>query len=155
VREITRFPGLAPERMRLFDAGELVPGQLSPHPTQLAVEWGGRQIGHPSTYGLLGGVRSSVFAVDLSPVDGAFDNHLSYAGEPAMFGLDESYTNAIRSVGPQTVTVAGHHAHSSSEMVFRWLALFLAEALSRGHWPIEEHDVWAAWDDARRPSPQR
>ena len=127
-----------------------MPGQTSEHPKQLAVEWGGRQSGHPSTYGLLGGLPSSTFLSTLDPEVGQVHDHLGGSGAPALFGLPDYSLRAIKLTGPLTVTVAAEHSHSSSEMVFRWLTEFLLWGFELGGWPASNQEVWENWDSARR-----
>lgn len=136
--------------MRTYALGELVPGQTLEHPTQLAVEWGGQHVGHPSTYGLLGGELGAAFQPELDPKSGEVHDQLGYKSVPALFGLSDDYRRAIESTGLRTVTVAAEHSHCSSQMVSRFLAAFLLWGLERGGWPANEDEVWDKWDSVRR-----
>jgi len=51
-----------PRRWRIWEPGELLPGETDAHPGRIIVEWCERA-GHPTSYALLGGHIGAVAAI--------------------------------------------------------------------------------------------
>jgi len=133
------------ERLRVYRRGEPVPGQRVVHPDQIAVEWAGRA-GHPSSYGLLGGIAEAS-TVEPMPV-GTFANALAQADIVA-FGLPEEFAAAAQR-DSVVITIAAAGEAGSSVNVFRALASMLVTLVARDG-SMEPEDLWAAWDASRTP----
>jgi hypothetical protein len=139
--------GLARGRLRLWTAPD-GPGGV-PIPTDgLCVEWAG-QVGHPSSYALLGGRVSDGKAGLLKVrLTGPYVDSPAGAADVVEFGLPEDYAVAVgRGVdgaGEVEVTLAAHGRAGSSPVVFarvgRLLAVFLRDGV-----PADDADVWRAW----------
>ena len=122
----------------------------------MGIEWVGR-IGHPTSYGLLGGYLAEMplggtFGPDLDVQVPYEDNLVGYgavwARELFLSGLPREYRHAVLEEDPSfRVCVAAHGDVSSSPNSFKWLARTLAAALRLGQWPDDE-SVWALWDSS-------
>jgi hypothetical protein len=112
---------------------------------------GRRQVGHPSTYGLLGGREArgeteSPFNLPL----GRYTASLAGKADVVEFGLPSQYERVVLDEGRSRfiVTVAAHSRVSSSPLVFRGLARMLVWVLDHGT-PTTDEEMWAAWDSAK------
>ena len=133
--------------MRIWTPPDAPAGSVAAAP--VAVEWGGR-IGHPSSYGLLGGQLIDGQTQILVPEDGGpFHGALAAWSERVVFGLAAEYRSAITSEAPVglALTVAAHGDMSSSRMVFRWLTCFLVDLLETGV-PENSENTWLRFDAA-------
>lgn len=132
-------------RLRLWTAPE-GPGRVSTPTDGLCVEWAG-QVGHPSSYALLGGRLSDgtpgQVRVDLT---GPYVGSLAGAADVVEFGLQEEYAVAVRRGvnGAVQVTIAAHGRVGSSPVVFARVGRLLAVFLRHGV-PADDADVWQAW----------
>lgn len=118
-------------------------------PTFLTVEWAGR-IGHPSSYGLLGGARSDSPMVNVGPAGGSFKRALTGRADDVRWGLPKEYAAAILAsladaAQPVSVSKAAHGMVGSSERAFVAVALLLSQLLALGM-PVDDVDVWTLWD---------
>jgi hypothetical protein len=122
------------------------------------VEWVGR-VGHPSSYGLLGGARAEASAVRVQSTGERFEDSLASTLDDVRWGLEAEYQTAVLEVlsaQPQGVLVskAAQGALGSSQYVFTQLARFLCAVLETGV-PVEDSDVWRLRDEIwESPEPQ-
>jgi hypothetical protein len=139
IREIER-PG---ERLRVWDDAR---GPLGDGGEGVAVEWAGR-VGHPSSYGLLGGRESGGAQTDHVESIG-YVSSLAGASDAVEFGLPDEYRDAVRDeFGTRfEVVVAAHGRIGSSERVFRRLAATVRSLLAQP--ATSDADLWALWDSA-------
>src|SRR5215475_4573286 len=130
----TRVVERAQPRMRL----RIVRGRSSTSgshgPTWAHVEWAGR-VGHPSSYGFLGGTRVDKSGVRVQPSGAKFRDSLASAADDVRWGLEPEYEVAILDAlesQPQGVLVsqAAQGAIGSSPYVFARLARFLGRILA-------------------------
>lgn len=113
----------------------------------LVLEFAGR-IGHPSSYGLLGGHGvPGQTTYELRVAGRPFVESMAARGDDVEFGLPSEYRRAISgSVATGlVVTVAAHGRVSSSQLVFRWLALTLRDWLRHGV-PEQPEPAWERFD---------
>jgi hypothetical protein len=118
-------------------------------PTSATVEWAGR-IGHPSSYGLLGGRLAASAGVEVQSSGAKYKDALASRSDDVRWGLPAEYDAAVQSmleVRPQPVRVstAAHGAIGSSEYVFQRVALLLCRVLAGGL-PTEDSEVWRLLD---------
>jgi hypothetical protein len=124
-------------------------------PSWAIVEWSGR-IGHPSSYGLLGGAPSRVPSVNVSEAGGRFADSLAGSVDEVRWGLPLEYERPVLEElvalpRPVDVTHAAHGLAGSSEMVFRALTRLLCQILTAGL-PTDDLEVWKlrdrCWNDS-------
>lgn len=129
-------------RMRVWMNAE---GPLDEAIDGLAVEWAG-QVGHPSSYGLLGGRAGEVTRLEV-PERGSYQGSLAGASDEVAFGLPAEYRQAVGQGlrSPVALTVAAHGQVGSSAYVFRRLASLLSALISDGV-PATDPDLWLLWD---------
>jgi hypothetical protein len=123
-------------------------------PATATVEWSGRA-GHPSSYGLLGGARSSGPRISVFPSGAKFRDALGSSSDDVRWGLPAEYEAAVAEAledQPQAVMVsqAAHGRIGSSVYVFRGLTVLLCRLLAGGV-PSEDAEIWKlrdrCWDD--------
>lgn len=117
--------------------------------SQLSLEWAGRT-GHPSSYGLLAGARSTVPGLNVPAEGGRYRQSLARSADEVYWGLPEEYRASVAEVlaeqpTPLTVTQAAHGLIGSSILVFRCLASMLAQ-VARGGTPVDDVDIWHLFD---------
>jgi hypothetical protein len=118
-------------------------------PAWVHVEWAGR-VGHPSSYGLLGGTRVDKSVVRIQPSGAKFRDSLASGVDDVRWGsqpeFDVAILDALQSQ-PQCVLVsqAAHGAIGSSPYVFARLARFLGRILATDI-PAEDAEVWRLFD---------
>lgn len=124
-------------------------------PSWATVEWAGR-IGHPSSYGLLGGAPARVPSVNVREGGGRFTDALAASVDDVRWGLPLEYEGPVLEVlvaqpRPVYITRAAHGLIGSSEMVFRALTRLLCQILTAGL-PTEDVEVWKlrdrCWNDS-------
>jgi hypothetical protein len=142
VREVHR----AGESLRVWTSAN---GPLDEVAEGLTVEWAG-QVGHPSSYGLLGGRSSQVTQVAPGDARG-YEESLAGAADQVRFGLPSEYAAAVSDAltTPVEVTIAAHGLVGSSPAVFSRVAAFLALLLRDGV-PEDDEDLWSGWAKASR-----
>jgi hypothetical protein len=118
-------------------------------PTWAQVEWAGR-VGHPSSYGFLGGTREDKSEVRVQPSGARFRDSLASTSDDVRRGLEPEYEVAILdALGSQPhgvlVSQAAHGAIGSSPRVFARLARFLGHILVTDV-PAEDAEVWRLFD---------
>ncbi len=118
-------------------------------PATATVEWAGRT-GHPSSYGLLGGARSSAPRISVFPSGAKFRGSLARSSDEVRWGLPAEYEAAIAEAmedQPQAVVVSqvAHGRIGSSMYVFRCLTVLLCRLLAGGV-PNEDAEVWKLRD---------
>ena len=120
-------------------------GPLGGSADGIAVEWAG-QVGHPSSYGLLGGRAAGLTRLDV-PERGAYEASLAGTSDDVTFGLPAEYRQAVGEglSSPVALGVAAHGQVGSSEYVFRRLAALLSALVSVGV-PATAADLWLLWD---------
>jgi hypothetical protein len=125
-------------------------------PSSATVEWSGRA-GHPSSYGLLGGRRSSRPHISVFPSGAKFRDALASSSDDVRWGLPAEYEAAVGLALEsqlQTVAVsqAAHGLVGSSVDVFRALTVLLCRLLAGGV-PREDAEIWKlrdrCWSDDR------
>ena len=121
-------------------------GLPATNPAQLAIEWVGRA-GHPSSFGLLGGVLASPGGFDARlEIERPYSGSLAGTADEVTWGLPADYRQAL---GPWTdrvrFTIAAHGMVGSSDLVFAHLAAVLTDALEMGGWSDEPATIWAAF----------
>lgn len=123
-------------------------------PSWVTVEWSGR-IGHPSSYGLLGGAPSRVPSVNVMEAGGRFADALAASVDDVRWGLPLEYEGPVLEVlvaqpRPVNISRAAHGLIGSSEMVFRALTHLLCHILTAGL-PTDDLEVWKlrdrCWND--------
>jgi hypothetical protein len=132
------------ERLRLWNCAD---GPAGEDADGLTVEYAGR-VGHPSSYGLLGGRRSTV--ASLHPLaSGRYESSLAGDSDDVEFGLPNEYKPAVAAGLHRRVeiVIAAHGRVGSSESVFRRLAATLSDLLDSDDVPTEA-DLWASWDSS-------
>jgi len=124
-------------------------------PSSVRVEWAGR-IGHPSSYGMLGGTRSPISRVRVFPSDAKFRDALAARADDVRWGLPAEYESVVvDALHDQLLTVsvsqAAHGTVGSSPHVFRALTNLLCRLLAEGV-PLEDSEIWRlrdrAWNQA-------
>lgn len=113
----------------------------------LVVEFAG-QVGHPSSYGMLGGHTTAAETTFDVPLNGLFyPDSMAASEDRATFGLPLEYRWAVLEAMPTglVVTVAAHGAVSSSEAIFARLTHLLG-ALLQSPLPATDDELWAALD---------
>jgi hypothetical protein len=118
-------------------------------PAWVHAEWAGR-VGHPSSYGLLGGTRVDKSAVRIQASGAKFRDSLASGADDVRWGSQPEFEVAILDAlqsQPQGVLVsqAAHGAIGSSPYVFARLARFLGRILTTGV-PAEDAEVWRLFD---------
>jgi hypothetical protein len=119
--------------------------------TMICVEGAGGMVGHPSTYGLLGG-REAHGEAD-SPVDllrGPSQAALAGRADIVEFGFPTDFERVVLEEARARIiiTVAAHGLASSSPLVFRGLTRMLLWVLDHGI-PTTDEQMWSAWDSAK------
>lgn len=124
-------------------------------PSSANVEWAGR-IGHPSSYGLLGGTRTTgAPQVAVWPDAAPFRHSLAGRGDHVRWGLPQEYEAPLldalrRQPVPMRISTAAHGEVGSSLHVFQSLAALLGRVLAAGV-PPEDEELWrwrdACWND--------
>ena len=145
----TRVVERAQPRMRLRIVRGRSSASGSHGPTWAHVEWAGR-VGHPSSYGFLGGTRVDKSGVRVQPSAAKFRDSLASAADDVRWGLEPEYEVAILDAlesQPQGVLVsqAAQGAIGSSPYVFARLARFLGRILATDV-PAEDAEVWRLFD---------
>jgi hypothetical protein len=124
-------------------------------PSWATVEWSGR-IGHPSSYGLLGGTPSRVPSVNVGEAGGRFADSLAASADDVRWGLPPEYEGPVLEVlvaqpRPVHINRAAHGLVGSSEVVFRAVTRLLCQILTAGL-PADDLEVWklrdACWNDS-------
>lgn len=140
------------QKARLFNAGESVAGTPAATPAQLAIEWVGRA-GHPSSYGLLGGVLATPGGFDAAlDVDRPYRRSLAGIDDETSWGLPAEYRSALAPwASTIRFTVAAHGIHGSSPRAFERLGEALAVALDNGEWRDDPAAIWEAMGRASGP----
>lgn len=134
-------------RMRIVSGPTQASG--SHGPAWVHVEWAGR-VGHPSSYGLLGGTRVDKSVVRIQP-SGASSETRSLPGQTTSVGVcspssrQQSWTRCSRSLRAFFVSLAAHGAIGSSPYVFARLARFLGCILATDV-AAEDAEVWRLFD---------
>ncbi len=120
-------------------------------PETAEIEWAGR-VGHPSSYGLLGGRRTSGDAQVAVTYDGTptYKGSLAGRSDKVLWALPAEYERAVINVlrqqpVPVVVTDAAHGEVGSSEYVFHTLAAMLGHVMAAGV-PADDDDVWLLLD---------
>jgi hypothetical protein len=126
----TRVLERAQPRMRLRIVSGHTRTSGSHGPAWVHVEWAGR-VGHPSSYGLLGGTRVDKSVVRIQPSGAKFRDSLASGADDVRWGSQPEFEVAILDAlqsQPQGVLVsqAAHGAIGSSPYVFARLARSLA-----------------------------
>ena len=119
--------------------------------TMICVEWAGGMVGHPSTYGLLGGREAR--GETESPVDlplGRFPASLAGTADVVEFGLPTEFERVVLDEARSriVVTVAAHGLVGSSPLVFGGLTRMLLWVLEHGI-PTTDEETCAAWNAAK------
>jgi hypothetical protein len=134
-------------KFRIFGPGEVVDPDVVLAEGEYLVEWAGR-VGHPSSYGCLGGRGSDRAGVDVNSARSGqpFRTSLAGLGDPVCWGLPAEYRTALGGVAlGLIVTHAAHGQASSSPGVFTSLARVLALVL-RTRNRASDHQIEAAWE---------
>ncbi|QIM20242.1 hypothetical protein G7075_02225 [Phycicoccus sp. HDW14] len=126
----------------------------SRRPGWLHGEWAGR-VGHPSSYGLLGGTRAQASSIRVAESGATFRDSLAGASDDVRWGLEQGYEPAIMAalgaqLQPVLITTAAHGSLGSSPHVFGCLARLLS-ALLATDLPSEDNDLWRMVDRAWNP----
>lgn len=136
-------------RMRLRIVRGLTRASGSHGPAWVHVEWAGR-VGHPSSYGLLGGTHADKSVVRIQPSGAKFRDSLASGADDVRWGsqpeLEVAVSDALQSQ-PEGVLVSqmAHGAFGSSPHVFARLTLLLCRILATDV-PAEDADVWRLFD---------
>jgi hypothetical protein len=124
-------------------------------PTFVNVEWAGR-VGHPSSYGLLGGTRARQPDLRIWTSTSPFKQSSAGSADQVFWGLPAEYEDTIeRTLADQasavSVGTAAHGMVGSSNLVFMGLTTLLCRLLGAGI-PINDDDVWrlldSCWSEA-------
>lgn len=134
-------------RLRIQVGRELRGGTR--RPGYAIVEWAG-QVGHPSSYGLLGGALSDVPRISLQDSGAHFREALAATADDVRWGLPSEYREAVLALlsdQPQPVTISrsAYGVVGSSVLAFRSVALLLCRVLASGL-PRSDQDVWKLRD---------
>lgn len=126
----------------------------SRRPGWVHIEWAGR-VGHPSSYGLLGGTRAQASSIRVTESGAKVRDSLAGAGDDVRWGLEQGYEPAIMAaldaqLQAVLITTAAHGSRGSSPHVFGCLARLLS-ALVATDVPSEDHDLWRMVDRAWNP----
>lgn len=118
----------------------------------LAVEWAS-QVGHPTSYALLGGYRRDVATLEVESTGPEFDGSLAGRADVVEFGLPDEYRDAVSetlaALGEKAaVTIAAHGRFGSSVMAFRLVAAFLASLMTTPD--LEDAELWEIWAGSAR-----
>ena len=129
-------------------------------PLNLTVEWAGRA-GHPSSYGLLTGRRTSRPSIGAPDAGVAYRDSLAAGADDVRWGLPAEYRRPVADAlaalpEPLRITDAAHGLAGSSPHVFRVLTGLLSRMLTTGV-PVDDDEIWhlfdAATGDARAAKP--
>lgn len=143
---------LSYSKFRIFGPGEVVDPDVVLAEGEYLVEWAGR-VGHPSSYGCLGGRGSSRTGVDVHSARSGrpFRTSLAGRGDTVCWGLPDEYRTALDGVALDLIVTHAAHGHaSSSNFVFTSLARVLMLIL-RTRNRASDHQIEAAWE--KSPSP--
>lgn len=118
-------------------------------PFYATVEWAG-QVGHPSSYALLTGTRSSTPNIKIHDTGAKHRSALAAGSDKVFFGLPTEYEGAVADVlnqelQPVSVGGAAHGLVGSSEVAFRGVSRLLCRILA-GELPFEDEAVWHLLD---------
>lgn len=147
-------------KLRIW-AGEQSPdGQVLP-PNAVVGEWAG-QVGHPTSYALLGVVPVPSGVTFSMPIRTArFEESLAGSSDEVSFGQPaERERQFIDDVlgsdgsGGWSVLVAACAPFGSSPMAFRWMASFLRSIAYLDIANLSDEGLWIQWDEVRLPSSQ-
>jgi len=121
----------------------------SERPRSLSIEWAGR-VGHPSSYGLLGGRPYDAPVVMVESYGAIYKESLAGPADEVRWGLPDEYRTTIQetlAAQPAIVAVndAAFAAVGSSAHVFAALATMLA-TLSTGKLLPDDAELWRLWD---------
>jgi len=132
--------------LRLYWRGDPLPFATHPRVDLVVIEWSG-QLGHPSSYGMLGGHAGTGVLVDER---GPWKRSLARRADAVEFGLPAEYSKAIQPIVADRVRVtqAANGAAGSSIAVFRDLAALLVRLVDLEKRPNSD-ELWALWDDVR------
>ena len=136
-----------PARLRVWTPPD---GPVAGIVEQLVIEYAGR-VGHPSSYGLLGGsLSTSTHPVELRLDGEPFAATMAAREDAARFGLPAEYSTAVASALSDgvVVTVAAHGLASSSQLVFASLASALSRWLAAGL-PDDPDVMWEQFGSLR------
>lgn len=121
----------------------------------IAVEWAG-QVGHPTSYMLLGGSPARRFDVTAQADGPLFENALEGVADIVQFGLPAEYRRAIDQVvgnapddAPRcTISLAAYGDAGSSIVAFRAGTIFLTTILDRAT-SLTDDELWTLWHASR------
>lgn len=118
-------------------------------PSFVDVEWVGRA-GHPSSYGLLGGMRSPSPQLKIWNSSGRFKESLAGSADQVFWGLPNEYESAVDEAltyqaSAIRIGTAAHGVVGSSSVVFGRLTFLLGRLLGGGV-PAEDHEIWRLLD---------
>lgn len=148
IRLLRRSPGGLPALRVWFDGDWPVGrGQAD----GIAVEWAG-QVGHPSSYALLGGALAAEHAICVETDGPLFDDSLAGSGDVVRFGLPAEYREVVGRVAdrdgrPLAILIAAQGECGSSLVACSPAASFLV-ALANGAGRLRDDELWTTWQQA-------
>jgi len=142
------------QRLRIWSDGDWPTDHV---PTRgVAIEWVG-QVGHPTSYVLLGGSPSDKSGVTVGDYGPVFEDALAGAADVVRLGLLDEYRGAVDEVlanptddaRPMTISLAAHGEAGSSIVAFRAGTIFLTTIFERVA-SLDDAELWARWRAALR-----